>query len=64
MSAVSFFHIVELKNTETTTVVDSVMDILCSCGFKGNFVQRNWMLSGCDGAFNVLGSLKTSEQVL
>jgi hypothetical protein len=52
--ASSFFHLIELDNTRNASIVEMFLCNLHSNGFEDEFLLRNWISFGCDGASNML----------
>jgi hypothetical protein len=50
-----FFDLTELDNTRATSIVEMFLSNLHSNGFEDEFLFRNWISFGCDGASNMLG---------
>ena len=59
-----YFDLIELTNTEASSIANSFTCALHDFGFDNNFLLRNWVFFACDGASNILGKKAGVAQLL
>ena len=59
-----YFDLIELTNTEASSIAYSFICALHDFGFDNNFLLRNWVSFACDGASNMLGKKAGVAQLL
>ena len=59
-----YFDLIELTNTEASSIANSFICALHDFGFDNNFLLRNWVSFACDGASNMLGKKAGVAQLL